>query len=76
MSEAVVRAVSSEKGVDSRGLEPLSSVVELGALNGLFAPQLNGSRRRTDGRVEFTFDGCTVRVTPDIEAKVTEPIRE
>ncbi|WP_162224172.1 HalOD1 output domain-containing protein [Halorussus salinus] len=70
MTEAVVRAVNTEKGSHLTDIEPLYSVVETDALNTLFSSQVSGDQRMGNGMVTFTYSGCDIRVTHDGEVLV------
>lgn len=67
----VIEAVAEREGVDPMELEPpLRSVVDIEAVDRLFAPTKNGPR---NGQVAFEYRGYTVRVkeTGDV---VVDPI--
>ncbi len=63
LSVAVATAVASVIGRDVTELEPLHYTVNTDALERLFEPRPNGLR--SDGRVTFEYQGCTVTVTTD-----------
>lgn len=72
LTEEIIKAVSEATGVDpvpsenpshsesdaTRALEPLYNVIDTDALESLFQPQ-------TQGKVHFTYSGCSVEVTSD-----------
>ncbi|WP_135820177.1 HalOD1 output domain-containing protein [Halostella litorea] len=63
-SERVVESVAEAEGVDPVDLTPpLNDVVDLDALDALFAPV--GGVPRAVGRVEFRYDGYVVVVEAD-----------
>ncbi|WP_435177183.1 HalOD1 output domain-containing protein [Halorussus sp. AFM4] len=69
-SEAVLAAVRAATGRDvgsaptgDEGLEPLYRAVDPDALDALFEPTAEGVQR--DGRVTFSYAGCTVTVSSD-----------
>lgn len=64
VTEAVVRAMGSERQTDPTGLQPLYSVIDTDALNKLFAAR-NGGERQGDGSVAFDYSGHRVRVEAD-----------
>ncbi|WP_121822015.1 HalOD1 output domain-containing protein [Halostella salina] len=71
-SERVVESVARTEGVDPVDLQPpLNDVVDLDALDALFAPV--GGVPRTDGRVEFRYDDYLVAVDADGTVAV-EPV--
>ena len=76
LSFEVITAVAEKEGVDPMEIEPpeyeaLYDVVNPEALDSLFAPREDGTRRPT-GRVEFVFCGYDVVVTSDGEVAVSE----
>jgi len=84
VTEAVVRAVTAERrsdrtrsASDQTEMEPLYSVIDTEALNELFTPLRDESRRsqRTNGTVAFSYGGFHVRVTSDgtIGIRPTDP---
>lgn len=68
VAESVVTAVSALTGTDPMELEPLYDVVDVDALDDLFAPKANGSPR-SGGTISFTYCGC--RVTVENSEQVT-----
>jgi len=63
-SEQVVESVARAEGVDPVDLQPpLNAVVDLDALDALFAPV--GGVPRTDGRVEFRYEDYLIAVDAD-----------
>lgn len=61
-SVTVVRTVAAYEDVDPTELrEPLHDVIDLEALDKLFAERHNGERRG-DGRVVFTYDDYEITV--------------
>lgn len=73
VTEAVVRAASSETGTDRIELPPLYSTVDPDALNRLFAHSDSGSTRRPNAVIGFTFAGQRVRVKSDGTITVDPP---
>lgn len=76
VSFEVIAAVAEREGVDPMDLEPpeydaLYDVVNPEALDALFAPRTDGSRRPR-GRVEFPFCGYHVIVTSDGDVEVSD----
>lgn len=67
ITQAVVRAVSTEKELSPTKIEPLYSVIDTGALDALFAPQMNGNPRLGNGAVTFQYSDCNIRVTHNRE---------
>jgi hypothetical protein len=65
VTEAVIDAVAREAGVSPLQLEPIASVVDPDALNGLFGDGRGGVR------VEFEYSGYHVCLTDDLEVAVT-----
>lgn len=61
VSTAVVRAVSAVEGRDSSSIPALSNVLDLNALDALFAPQSDGEPR-TGGRLSIIHSNCRVTV--------------
>ena len=70
LTATVVEAVAAVTGEEPTAMEPLGSVVDPEALEGLVA-----SLRRSSegGRVAFTFAGCRVTVTADGAVRVSRP---
>lgn len=63
-SEAVVRAVASLTGTPILDLEPLYEVIDPDHLDGLFG-QSRGAEYLQNSSVSFSYNECTVIVTPD-----------
>ncbi|AWB28367.1 HalOD1 output domain-containing protein [Halococcoides cellulosivorans] len=61
VSTAVVRAVSAVEGRDPTIMRPLRDVLDMDALNALFADRADGSPR-TGGRLTFEYSDSTVTV--------------
>lgn len=59
--ESVVFAVSALTGTDPVEMEPLYEIVDVDALEDLFAPKADGTPRE-GGTVSFTYCGCVVTV--------------
>lgn len=65
ISSAVIEAIAEHKSVDPVDLDqPLYDVVDPDALDAFFAESA-GSADPAGRRVEFAYDGCTVRVSGD-----------
>lgn len=63
ISERLVTKVADRKDTNPMDLQPsLYEVVDLEALDTLFASRSSGMPRDTNGRVEFTYEGLRVRV--------------
>ena len=73
VSEAVVSAVAELTGTDPLSLDPLYTAVDPDALNALFS---DGSDTDRSNRVEFTYSGCHVVVTPDGDVRVSKADQE
>lgn len=66
LTERIVSKVSHRKDVDPVELQPpLNEVVDLAALDALFASRNGGTTRNGDGHVEFTYEGYRIRVESD-----------
>lgn len=65
VSLSVVRAVAEVRGTEATELEPLSNSVDTDALNQVFQPSGQSSRKR--GHVKFKYEGCLVKVGADGE---------
>ena len=72
LTDQVIEAVAEARDVDPIASEPLYEVVDPDALEGLFAPRRDGTRRSA-GRVVFTLAGCEVVVHGDRDVEVTPP---
>lgn len=59
--ESIVFAVSALTDTDPVEMEPLHRVVDVDALEELFAPKADGTPRG-DGIISFTYGGCEVTV--------------
>ncbi|WP_435180132.1 HalOD1 output domain-containing protein [Halorussus sp. AFM4] len=63
LTERIVSKVSHRKDVDPVELQPpLDEVVDLDALDALFASRNGGTPRDADGLVAFTYEGYRIRV--------------
>ncbi|WP_121742873.1 HalOD1 output domain-containing protein [Natronorubrum halophilum] len=76
VSFAVIAAIADREGVDPMEIEPpeyeaLYDVINPEALDALFAPREDGSKRAS-GRVEFPFCGYQVVVNSTGEVDVLE----
>lgn len=67
ITDAVVRAVSTEKETSPTEIEPLYSAIDTDALDALFAPHMNGDPRSGSGTVSFQYSECDIRVTHNRE---------
>lgn len=76
VTQAVVRAVSTETDSDPTAIESLYSVVESDALNKLFAPRVSGGRRMANVAVAFRYSECAIRVTHDGEVRIKKGVAE
>lgn len=66
ISEKIIAKVAERNGTDPRELSPpLYEVVDLEALDDLFAPGRQGSLRDCEGHVEFAYGSDRVRVESD-----------
>lgn len=65
VTEAIVRAVSSETRTDEARLESLYSAVDTDALNAIFSPFENGVSRQANTTVTFDYCGHRVKVTSE-----------
>lgn len=61
IAETVVFAVSALTDTDPIKMEPLHGIVDVDALEELFAPKADGTPRG-DGIISFTYCGCEVTV--------------
>lgn len=61
VSTAVVRAVSAVEGRGPLSLDLLGHVLDVDALDALFAPRPNGESR-TGGRLSFIYSRCRVTI--------------
>lgn len=64
-SQAVVRAVADEAGVDQTDLPPLFHAIDPDALDALFRAGGRPATRRTTGAVRFSYHGYEVSVEAD-----------
>lgn len=64
LSTTVLSAVAATADVDPIELPPLNDAIDPDALDSLFAPREDGTRR-TPGTVSFEFAGFTVTVAAD-----------
>ncbi|NHN57616.1 MULTISPECIES: HalOD1 output domain-containing protein [Halorussus] len=65
-SERIVSKVSHRENVDPVELQPpLNEVVDLDALDALFASRNGRTTRDADGHVEFTYEGYRIWVESD-----------
>lgn len=72
LSYRVIEAIADREGVPSEDLQPpLYEVVDLEALDELFAPTPKGTPRG-DGQVSFFYRGYEVTVTSDNEITIRE----
>lgn len=65
VTDAVVRAVSSETGADRIELPPLYSTVDPDALNRLFTNRRSGTTRQPNSVIGFTYADQRVQVKSD-----------
>lgn len=61
LAESIVFAVSALTDTNPVEMEPLHGIVDVDALEELFAPKADGTPRG-DGIVSFTYCGCEVTV--------------
>lgn len=75
ISTAVIEAIAEHKSVDPTALEqPLYDVIDPDALDGFLAGSgVSGDSFRR--HVEFSYEGCTVRVSEDRSIDVTSNSR-
>lgn len=59
VSTAVVRGVSALDGRDPQSLPPLDRVLDTDALDTLFSPRADGTKR-TGGRLSFVYSNCQI----------------
>lgn len=71
ISDTVVTAVATATGTDPLELDPLYTVVDPDALDGMFQPSIGAPP--TDLEVRFSMAGCQVTVHADGEVAVTPP---
>lgn len=76
LSYEVIAAVAEREGVDPTDIEPpeyesLYESINPEALDSLFAPRSDGSKR-TRGRVEFTYCGYRILVTSEGDVQVRD----
>lgn len=62
ISEELIKSVAMLKNTDPAELALLADFIDPEALDALFKPQVDGTPRETDGRVEFDFEGYHVTV--------------
>lgn len=72
VSTAVLRAVSAVDGRKPGALDPLSDVIDPGALDALFGPRPDGGSR-AGKRLSFTYSSCQVTVD-DGDVLTIEPV--
>ncbi|MFC4550266.1 MULTISPECIES: HalOD1 output domain-containing protein [Halorussus] len=65
MSRSVVETVAELEDTDPLKLPPLARFVDPDALDRLFGPSFDGTRREVVGRVEFDYAGYRIRVEAD-----------
>ena len=71
LSETVISAVAEAKGVDPLDLDPIYTVVDPDALNGMFRPTVGSPP--TSMELRFSMAGCRVVIHGDGEVVVTPP---
>ncbi|UPV74795.1 hypothetical protein M0R89_01690 [Halorussus limi] len=66
ISEKIITKISERNGTDPTDLHPpLYEVVDLEALDDLFAPGRGSNLRNCDGHVEFAYGPWRIRVESD-----------
>jgi hypothetical protein len=68
-STAVIRTVAAVTNQDPLEMKPLYDVIDPDALNNLFAPSRLASCEH-DLVVEFSYNGCSVRLSGDCSLRV------
>lgn len=72
LSERVIDAVSTATDTDPMVLDPLAEVVDVDALDALFGPKLDGTRR-PGGSVTLEYCGRRVTTCPDGTVVIDKP---
>lgn len=63
VTTTVINRILAREDVSSTDVTPLYEVIDPEALDTLFAPKQDGSRRSTTGRVSFEYQGYRVTIT-------------